>query len=67
MIAASNAAAPTVADQSSVLNLHSSVKAMSAAMAELRTAAAKVGFDWLINGYWKVLILLSILLAFVHG
>ena len=42
MIASSNAAAPTVADQASVLNLHSSVKAMSTAVAELRTAAAKV-------------------------
>ncbi|XP_076439084.1 talin-1-like isoform X2 [Babylonia areolata] len=41
MIAASNAAAPTVGDQASVLNLHNSVKAMSAAISELRTAAAK--------------------------
>ncbi|PVD36353.1 hypothetical protein C0Q70_03333 [Pomacea canaliculata] len=41
MVAASNAAVPTVTDQASLLNLHSSVKAMSAAVAELRTAAAK--------------------------
>ncbi|KAK7491087.1 hypothetical protein BaRGS_00017651, partial [Batillaria attramentaria] len=41
MIASSNAAAPNVADQASVLNLHSSVKAMAAAVSELRTAAVK--------------------------
>ena len=42
MIASANAAAPTVGDQAAVLNLHNAVKAMSAAVAELRTAAAKV-------------------------
>ncbi|KAL8568329.1 hypothetical protein ACOMHN_040902 [Nucella lapillus] len=41
MISASNAAAPTVGDQASVLNLHNSVKAMSAAVVELRTSALK--------------------------
>lgn len=41
MIASSNAAAPNVADQASVLNLHSSVKAMAATVSELRIAAAK--------------------------
>ncbi|XP_070178806.1 talin-1-like [Littorina saxatilis] len=41
MITSSNAAAPTVGDQASVLNLHTSVKSMSSALAELRTAAAK--------------------------
>ena len=45
MIASSNAAAPTVGDQASMLNLHTSVKAMSAAVAELRTAAAKVSAE----------------------
>ena len=37
----SNAAAPTVNNQAAAANLHSSVKAMSAALAELRTASSK--------------------------
>ena len=36
-----NAAAPTVTDQASCTNLHSSVKAMSSALADLRSAASK--------------------------
>ncbi|XP_067653820.1 talin-1-like isoform X2 [Haliotis asinina] len=41
MVAAANAAAPTVTDQAAVLNLHNSVKAMTSALAELRTASSK--------------------------
>ena len=36
-----NAAAPTVTDQAAVTNLHNSIKSMSAALAELRTASMK--------------------------
>lgn len=38
---AANASAPTVTDQAAATNLHSNIKAMSAALAELRTAASK--------------------------
>uniref|UniRef100_A0A0B7BNT7 I/LWEQ domain-containing protein n=1 Tax=Arion vulgaris TaxID=1028688 RepID=A0A0B7BNT7_9EUPU len=41
LIASSNAAAPTVSDQSAALNLHNAVKNMSNAIAELRSAASR--------------------------
>ncbi|KAL5020158.1 hypothetical protein ScPMuIL_003050 [Solemya velum] len=41
LIAAANAATPTVNDQAAVINLNSSVKVMSAALAELRSSATK--------------------------
>ena len=41
LVNAANSAAPTVTDQAAVTNLHNCVKAMSAALAELRTAASK--------------------------
>ena len=42
LVNSANAAAPTVQDQNSVTNLHNSLKAMSAALAELRTSSSKV-------------------------
>ncbi|XP_060579795.1 talin-1-like isoform X4 [Ruditapes philippinarum] len=41
LVNAANAAAPTVTDQAAATNLHWSVKSMSAALAELRTASSK--------------------------
>ncbi|XP_055955771.1 talin-2-like isoform X4 [Patella vulgata] len=41
LMAQANSAAPTVADQSSVLTLNNNIKAMATALAELRSAAAK--------------------------
>ena len=41
MIASSQAATITVEDQAAVLNLNSSIKVMSAALAELRSATSK--------------------------
>ena len=43
MMDACNAVLPTVTDNSSSLHLQSAVKAMSLAVAELRSAADKVG------------------------
>ncbi|XP_041355718.1 talin-1-like [Gigantopelta aegis] len=41
LIAAANAAAPTISNQSAVLTLNNNVKVMSTALAELRAASAK--------------------------
>jgi len=43
MVAAAKAAVPTVGDQSAALQLGNFAKSTAAALAELRTASAKVG------------------------
>jgi len=42
LVNAANAVGPTITDQAASTNLHSNIKNMSSALAELRSASAKV-------------------------